>query len=293
MKIGLGTTQFGLDYGISNRSGRADESQIREIIAIAERAGVRVVDTAAAYGDAEDRLGRALAPGHPFQIVTKLPRLPEELRAADTDAWVRNAFGASLGRLRASAVYGLLVHRVGDLLGPRGQQVWSTLESLRSDGAVEKIGASIYTARDLDELLERYPLHLVQVPLNVFDQRLLESGHLGRLKAAGIEVHARSIFLQGLLLMDPDTLGDRYFDPARAPLAAFQAAALATGCTPLQAAVSFATSIDEVDAAVVGVTEAAQFAEIIAAAVPILPRDWYRPFAVDDERILDPSRWPT
>ena len=94
--------------------------------------------------------------------------------------------------------------------------------------------------------------------------------------------------------MDPDTLGDRYFDQARAPLAAFHTAALATGCTPpLQAAVSFAMSIDEVDAAVVGVTEAAQFAEIIAAAVPTLPRDWYRPFAVDEERILDPSRWPT
>ena len=73
----------------------------------------------------------------------------------------RCALGASLGRLRAPAVYGLLVHRVGDLLGPRGQQVWSTLEALRGDGAVEKIGASIYTARDLDELLERYPLHLV------------------------------------------------------------------------------------------------------------------------------------
>jgi aryl-alcohol dehydrogenase-like predicted oxidoreductase len=293
MKIGLGTTQFGLDYGISNRSGQVDEREVREIIAVAERAGVRVVDTAAAYGDAEGRLGRALAPDHRFRIVTKLPRLPEELKAPATDGWARTAFAASLARLDAVAVYGLLIHRVGDLLGPRGPQLWSTLESLRSEGAVEMIGASIYTARDLDSLLERYPLQLVQVPLNVFDQRLLESGHLARLKAAGIEVHARSVFLQGLLLMDPDALGDRYFDPARTPLTAFQSAARAAGRTPLQAAVSFAVSIDEVDAAVVGVTEAAQFAEILAAAEPTLARDWYRPFALEDERILDPSLWPT
>ena len=293
MKIGLGTAQFGLDYGISNRSGQVDEREIREIIAVAEHVGVRVVDTAAAYGDAQDRLGRALAPNHAFRIVTKLPRLPDGLRIAATDEWVRGTFAASLGRLRAAAVYGLLVHRVADLLGPGGPQLWSTLASLQGDGAVEKIGASVYTARDLDSLLERYPLQLVQVPLNVFDQRLLESGHLERLKAAGVEVHARSVFLQGLLLMDPDTLADPYFDPARAPLAAFRSAAAAVGCTPLQAAVSFAMSVGEVDAAVVGVTDAAQFAEIIAAAAPTLPRDWYRPFAVGDERILDPSRWPT
>ena len=293
MKIGLGTAQFGLDYGISNRSGQVDEREIREIIAVAEHAGVRVVDTAAAYGDAQDRLGRALAPNHAFRIVTKLPLLPDGLGIAATDEWVRGTFAASLGRLRAVAVYGLLVHRVADLLGPGGTQLWSTLASIQGDGAVEKIGASVYTAHDLDSLLERYPLQLVQVPLNVFDQRLLESGHLERLKAAEVEVHARSVFLQGLLLMDPDTLADPYFDPSLAPLAAFRSAAAAVGCTPLQAAVSFAMSVGEIDAAVVGVTDAAQFAEIIAAAAPTLPVDWYRPFAVGDERILDPSRWPT
>jgi aryl-alcohol dehydrogenase-like predicted oxidoreductase len=293
MKIGLGTAQFGLDYGISNRSGQVHESEIRKIVAMAERAGVRVVDTAAAYGDAEDRLARALAPDHRFRIVTKLPRAPGELGVAAAGEWVRTTVAMSLRRLHAAAVYGLLVHHVGDLLGPLGPEVWNTLQSLRSHGAVEKIGASVYTARDLDALLERYPLQLVQVPLNVFDQRLVESGHLVRLKAAGIEVHARSVFLQGLLLMDPDELGDPYFDPARAPLAAFRSAAADAGCTPLQAAVSFATSIDEVEAAVVGVIETEQFAEIIAAAAPALTRDWYRPFALHDERILDPSRWPT
>jgi aryl-alcohol dehydrogenase-like predicted oxidoreductase len=292
VRIGLGTAQFGLDYGISNRSGQVDEGEVRDIIAVAERAGVRVVDTAAAYGDAEERLGRALPPDHRFRIMTKLPRLPEETAGDAVDGWTRNALATSLARLRVAAVDGLLIHHAGDLLGSHGPRLWSTLEALQGDGSIGKIGASIYTARDLDALLDRYPLQLVQAPLNVFDQRLLVNGHLARLKSAGIEVHARSVFLQGLLLMEPDQLRDTHFDPARRPLADFQAAARAAGRTPLEAAVSFAMSIDAVDVAVVGVTDAAQFAEIIATAEATETLDWYRPFAVGDERILDPSRWP-
>jgi aryl-alcohol dehydrogenase-like predicted oxidoreductase len=293
VRIGLGTAQFGLDYGISNRSGKVDEGEIRDIIAVAERAGVQVVDTAAAYGDAEERLGRALPPDHRFRITTKLPRLPDETAGDALDGWVRNALATSQGRLGVDMVDGLLVHHAGDLLGPHGPRLWGTLEALRADGSLGKIGASIYTARDLDALLDRFPLQLVQAPVNVFDQRLLASGHLAGLKSAGIEVHARSVFLQGLLLMEPDQLEGTHFDPARRPLADFQAAARAAGRTPVEAAVSFVLSIDAVDAAVIGVTDAAQFAEIIAAAEPTEALDWYRPFALVDERILDPSRWPT
>lgn len=292
MKIGLGTAQFGLDYGISNRLGKVDEGEVRDIIAVAERAGVRVVDTAAAYGDAEERLGRALPPDHRFRIVTKLPRLTEGTAGDAVEGWARNALATSLARLGVAAVDGLLIHHAGDLLGPHGPRLWSTLEAFQGDRSVGKIGASIYSARDLDALLDRFPLQLVQAPVNVFDQRLLASGHLAGLNAAGIEVHARSVFLQGLLLMEPNQLGDTHFDPARRPLADFQAAARAAGRTPLGAAVSFVMSIDAVDAAVVGVTDAAQLAEIIAAAEPTEALDWYRPFALFDERILDPSRWP-
>jgi aryl-alcohol dehydrogenase-like predicted oxidoreductase len=293
VKIGLGTAQFGLDYGISNSSGQVDEGEVGDIIAVAERAGVRVIDTAAAYGDAEERLGRALPPDHRFRIVTKLPRLPEATVGDAVEGWTRNAFATSLSRLAVATVDGLLIHHAGDLLGPRGPRLWSALEALQGYGRVGKIGASIYTARDLDALLDRFPLQLVQAPVNVFDQRLLASGHLTRLKSAGIEVHARSVFLQGLLLMEPDQLGDTHFDPVRRPLADFQAAARAADRTPLEAAVSFVMSIDAVDAAVVGVSDAAQLAEIIAGAEPTEALDWYRPFALDDEQILDPWRWPT
>ena len=292
MRIGLGTAQFGLDYGISNQSGQVAAAEARRILALAETAGVRLIDTAAAYGDAEARLGRWLAKDHPFSIVTKLSRPASDANASPTADWVPAAFQRSLRRLRTAHVYGLLAHSPAGLLAPGGAELWRAMQTLRDAGAVDRIGASVYTSGEIDALLERYPLELVQVPLNVLDQRLVRGGQLARLKAAGIEVHARSVFLQGLLLMDPAGRCDRHFDPARGALGAFQAAARAAGRSPLQAAVAYVLSVDEVDAAIFGVTDATQFAEILSAAAPTLPRDWFAPFALDDERILDPSHWP-
>jgi aryl-alcohol dehydrogenase-like predicted oxidoreductase len=296
MRIGLGTAQFGLDYGISNRSGRVTPDEGRRILALAATAGVRVIDTAAAYGDAEARLGRWLAKDHPFSIVTKLSRPSSEPSsgppATSTAGGVVDALHRSLERLRTTRVHGLLAHDPADLLGPDGGELWRAMETLRDAGAVDRIGASVHSAREIDALLERYPLELVQVPLNVLDQRLVRSGHLAQLKAAGVEVHARSAFLQGLLLMDPAGHTDRHFDPARGAIGAFQSAARATGRSPLQAAVAYALSVPEVDVAVFGVTRADELAEILSAEATPLPQDWFAPFALEDERILNPSMWP-
>ncbi|MEO8436818.1 MAG: aldo/keto reductase [Chloroflexota bacterium] len=292
MRIGLGTAQFGMDYGISNAAGQVPAAEARKILALAESAGVRVIDTARAYGDAETRLGQWLAKDHPFSIVTKLAGPAEGAAASSVKRWVHDAFQSSLQRLRATHVHGLLVHGAGDLLGARGAETWRAMETLRDDGAVAKIGVSVYTGLEIDALLDRYPLQLVQLPLNVLDQRLVRSGHLERLKAAGVEVHARSAFLQGLLLMDVPASLDRHFDPARSALDAFHAAARAAGRSPLEAAVSYVMSVDQVDTAIFGVTTTTQLAGILAAATRTMPPGWFAPFALDDERILDPSQWP-
>jgi len=292
MRIGLGTAQFGLDYGISNPSGQVAQTELGRILALAREAGIRVVDTASAYGDAEERLGLSLEQGHPFSIVTKLPPPPSDLRHSATKGWVHEAFDRSRVRLRTTHVYGLLMHSAADLTGPRGADTWRALEELRDDGVVRKIGASVYGASEIDALLGRFPLQLIQLPVNVLDQRLARSGHLARLQAAGTEVHGRSVFMQGLLLMDPESLTDRHFAPVRQTLRAFQEAARAAGRSPLEAAVSFVLSLPEVDTAVFGVLSATQLAEILSASTSPLPPDWYARFALDDEQILDPSRWP-
>src|SRR6185312_221395 len=193
---GLGTVQFGLSYGISNSSGKFPSERVRSVLEHAWRAGLTVLDTASAYGDSEAVLGRSLDTDQHFCIVTKTLPLPRgdigarQLREVDTR--LRESF-AQLGVQR---LYGVLVHHGEALLQSGGEALYGLLEEWKRAGRVQKIGVSAYEGSQLRQLMQRFPLELVQVPVNVFDQRLVRDGTLRALKAAGVEVHVRSVFLQ-------------------------------------------------------------------------------------------------
>lgn len=288
MKIGIGTVQFGLDYGISNGSGKTPKGEAAAILAEARAAGVTLLDTAPAYGDSETVLGACLPDGHPFRIVTKTAVPGHPFSRADL-AELEKAFQESLKRLGAERVYGILVHRVADLLGPDGDALHAFLAKLKSGGLVAKIGVSVYTPAEVDALLGRYPFDLIQLPLNVLDQRMIAEDHLGKLKRAGAEIHVRSAFLQGLLLMDPQTV-PAYFNPIKPKLDAYGAALRELSMTPLQGALGFVTGMPEVDTVVCGVNTAAQLAGILASAAP-LDRAPFAGFSVDEESFINPSLW--
>jgi aryl-alcohol dehydrogenase-like predicted oxidoreductase len=291
MKLGLGTVQFGMNYGISNTRGKPSEADIQRTLDIARGAGIRIIDTAHTYGESEAALGRNLPGKHEFRIVTKtLPLLADSVSDSDIRR-VNTAFHLSLKRLRQPAIYGLLVHRASDLLAKGGERFMSALSSLKSEGFVTKIGVSVSDQRELDTLLSRFSIDLIQLPLNILDQRLLESGALSYLKEAGIEIHARSAFLQGLLLMNPENL-EGYFRPAREYLRKFHELAKAHHKTPIELALKFVTSRKEIDCVVIGVNHPEELVEILSVAqLPPLIND-YSGFAIRDEAILNPARWP-
>lgn len=291
MKIGLGTAQFGLDYGISNGAGRVSQEEVRSILTFAAETGIEMLDTAVAYGEAERVVGNHLQSATHFRLVTKLPRVPAELPPQQVLDWVRQQLSGSLDRLGQSSLYGLLVHGAQDLLGSLAEPLFSALLTLQDEGLVKKVGASVYTAAEIDGLLGRFALDIVQLPINLLDQRLLESGHLQKLRQRGVEIHARSLFLQGLLLMDPDTLPEHFFSAVPA-LKRFRTALRQLEFTPLQAAVAFAHAIPEIDIAVFGVTCCAELREIVSTGGTGPDIDWYRPFGLTDEKILNPALWP-
>jgi aryl-alcohol dehydrogenase-like predicted oxidoreductase len=166
------------------------------------------------------------------------------------------------------------------------------LRKLKAEGVTEKIGVSVYDERQIEAILSRHAVEVVQVPVSVLDQRLLASGTLARLRQQGVEVHARSAFLQGLLLMDPDRLA-AHFQPAVPTLRRFHEFARAQGITPLQAALAFVADLEDIDYAVIGVTRHEELQEIAAAFRPRPDlRDGFAGFALRDESVLNPARWP-
>jgi aryl-alcohol dehydrogenase-like predicted oxidoreductase len=291
MRIGLGTAQFGEDYGITNAAGRVGRAEAAAIIALAAKSGIDTLDSAPLYGDSEAAIGEAGAAG--FRIVTKTPKFGASSSEQAARAELRATFLRSLDKLGCDRVHGLLLHDPADLLGPIGPALWQEMEDLRAEGLVSRIGASMYEGEEIDRALDSYPLDLVQLPFSPLDQRLLDGGQLRRLSEAGVEVQARSLFLQGLLLAEPGQIPYR-FAPVAAAMADLRAIFAEAGLTAVEGIVALAFERTEIDRFICGVTSAAELQAIIVAAVAAesgaaqLPD--YAPPKLDD-RLLNPARW--
>ena len=284
-QLALGTAQLGQPYGIANRSGQPSFDTARDIVRCAQAAAVDTLDTAMSYGDSEQILG-AIGTGG-LRIVTKLPPLAAEGSALA--GWVRQCVTRSMERLRVAQLHALLLHRPLDATGPHAAELLAALRSLRAEGLVRKIGVSLYAASDLDAITQAMDLDLVQAPYNVLDRRLERSGWLARLQRHGVEVHVRSAFLQGLLLL-PESALPAAFARWRPLWARWHTWTQQQGLTPSRAALGFALGTPGVDRVVVGVERVEQLQELLENATPF---DSEVPdgLASDDLELIDPTRW--
>ena len=280
-----------MPYGIANETGQPLATEVCEILRAARKAGVSMIDTAHAYGDAEAVLGRCLDSGHDFNIVTKLPPLHAETVTDQNIERQADAFRSSLLRLGRERVYGLLAHEANDLLAPGGDRLWAWLQSLREERKVEKIGVSVYSPQQLQQVLRRCEtLDIVQLPFNVYDQRFAQSGLLDLLKEKRVEVHSRSAFLQGLLLMAPEHLPER-FASIRQHQAALHAWLRERGLDPVTGALAICLQNPRIDFVVVGCETVRQFDEIAEAAKNPADLAGVDQFAISDEMTINPSKW--
>lgn len=195
-KLVLGTAQFGLDYGISNVHGQLSQNEVDIILKIAANAGLTTLDTATAYGASETSIGRALLDKVSFNIITKYPPNQPEVS-------LEQALEASLQRLEVHTVYGYLLHSFSTYKA--NPDILNQLLSLKKLGKVSKIGVSVYHPDEAEELLSQdVVIDIIQFPYSVFDRRF--ESILPKLRDRGIETHARSIYLQGLYFMQPNTI---------------------------------------------------------------------------------------
>jgi len=285
-KLALGTVQFGLDYGISNKFGKIIIGEGSKIISTARNSGINTLDTAIAYGSSEQVLGKIGV--EDFKIVTKLPPLPKDL--GDVEGWVRNQIKESCLRLKVPTLYAVLLHRSEDLFGRFGPLLMRSLRRLKYDGIVKKFGVSIYDPEELAKVTKLMDFGLIQAPLNLIDRRMVTSGWFLRLKEEGVEIHTRSTFLQGLLLMERRDIPAKFerwssvWDQWHKKLAD-------SDTNALSACIAYPLSLPEVDRVIVGCDSAKQLKEICVAAKEVdLPFE-SSSMALTDIQLINPYHW--
>ena len=192
-------------------------------------------------------------------------------------------------RLGVDYLYGVLLHRPEQILEGIGPQILDALDNIKSLGLTKKIGVSIYDPSELSGFTELFKFDLVQAPMNMFDQRLINSGWAQKLKDLDVEIHVRSAFLQGLLLMSKQ---DRplKFKKFQSIWSEWDRWLLSVNLTPLQACLAYVLSFKEVDKLVVGIDSIIQLREIVASAGLQLPSypQWQTELP---ESLINPSMW--
>jgi len=270
-KIGIGTVQFGLDYGISNSHGKTSKIEVVNILKRAKEIGVNLIDTAYAYGESEQVLGEVSVSS--FDVVSKF--------TAQSKTDLDNQLELSLTRLNLSSLYGYLAHSIPPLL--KNEEVWDRLQEIKSTGVVRKIGFSFNKLEEVDLIIKSgIAPDLVQIPFNVFDSRFEDIARL--FKDRGCEVHARSCFLQGLFFCDPKNLSD-FFDPVKQSIQKLQRLKNLPGSL-----IKFCLSQEFVDRVIIGVNNVNQFNENITSIFGAQQMERCSDFI--PEKILAPSEWP-
>ena len=285
-KLALGTAQFGLKYGIANQVGQIKLTEVEKIVRFAKNSSIDLIDTAVVYGESEKIMGSIGVKD--FKLVSKLPALPENCK--DINSWVEEKVQSSLKRLGIQSLYGLLVHRSENLIGESGKKLVDALNKAKLNGLVKKIGISIYDPSECERVMKMIRIDIVQAPLNIIDRRLVDSGWLSRLHSEGIEIHTRSVFLQGLLLMPRKTI-PKSFNKWSKLFDQWSNSLKKNNLSATEVCLSYPLSFKEIDRVIVGVDSVLQLDEIVKKSKFCqLEINW--DFMIsNDQKLINPTNW--
>ncbi|MDG1004140.1 MAG: aldo/keto reductase [Emcibacteraceae bacterium] len=285
MKLALGTAQFGLDYGLNKTSGRPSNNEIRTILNYAQTSGIDTLDTAVDYGKCEHILGDIGVSN--WKVVTKIPN--RNIEATNMQLCISECVNNSIKRLNVDNLYGLLLHDPSVLLKSNGKFLAKILKELRSSGRVKNIGFSIYSPEILPSILSILRPDIVQVPFNILDQRIVKSGWLDSLTSEGIKVYIRSVFLQGLLLQEPENRSS-YFDRWNCTLSKWDSFVKKTGHSRTAICLGFIKQYKQIDRVIVGIDNSSHLQQLVkdfSLNIDVNPQC----LSIEDTSLIDPFNW--
>lgn len=282
-KLILGTVQFGLNYGINNVYGRMPDTEIRQVLDLAYKAGIDHLDTAADYGDAEKKIGKLSAQEYKFKIISKFSKKP----GIDWKASLKQ----SLADLKTPKLDTVMFHSFEAY-----EQAKPYITEIISEGKnklFDKLGVSVYTNEELNKLVDDEYIHTVQCPFNMLDNHFQRSESLKKLKNAGKTIHTRSVFLQGLLLMDLDNIPAR-LSPLYSACLQIRSIASENHLSIGHLALQYALSKDYIDGVLIGVDAPGQLKTNMEWSLKPVPQTILSAIdeiPVTETSLLNPSKW--
>ena len=283
MKIIIGTAQIGMRYGVAG-GGDFNQKKVDNLLKLAICNNINSIDTAPGYGDAHLKIGKSAVKN--LNIITKLPKLNLKTNPYKN---IKNNVKNYLTTLNCKKLYCLLLHNPSDILSSYGKNIYLALKRLKEEGLIEKFGVSTYELGELNSIVDNFKIDIVQHPVNILDRRLEKSGTLKKLNIQGIEVHCRSVFLQGLLLLNLEKI-DLKFHPFKKDLLKIHNFSMKSQKTIQEICLNYVLNIKNISKIIVGIDNEKQLKELIKIIenkeVINIPE-----FKISNKNILDPRSW--
>ena len=281
-KLIIGSAQMGMNYGISNNLGKVRSEEAKKIIEFASNNDIKTIDTAINYGSSEKLIGNICDKS--WHVITKIPSIPQN--SVNIRSWVEANVCSSLKKLNKETIDTILIHNPDDI----HKGILPVLEDLKKDKLLNKIGISIYNPETIHKNIDLDIIDVIQCPYNIFDRRIISSGLADNLKLMGIEIHARSIFLQGLLLMDYKSM-PKYFNKWKDVWLRWKNFLIDNDISSLDLCINNVQHEKYIDKYIVGVESKNQLEEILKSSQKKKFDIDFDEFKNSDMNLINPTNW--
>lgn len=262
-KFTLGTAQFGMDYGINNKKGKLPITEIFKILDYAYEHNIRILDTASAYGESEIVLGKWIKEKKHEDLIisSKIESIKKKnIELKDLEKFIRNSLENSIEKLGVKKLDYYLIHDFDDIKY-YGEEIFRILKKIKKEKIIDNYGCSLYDLPEV-ELVSAFDIDIIQIPASIFNQSIIENEIIEKLKKRGIKIFVRSVFVQGLILMNEEDIPIK-LNKVKKYLEKLNEITKNINITKKEASLNYIRNHINVDSLVFGVDDLEQLIEII------------------------------
>tara|TARA_Y200000002_G_scaffold229828_1_gene189798 strand:+ start:326 stop:1720 length:1395 start_codon:yes stop_codon:yes gene_type:complete len=285
-KLVLGTAQLSSNYGIANKTGKISHQDLKKIKNLAIQKGMVTLETSQSYGNSEKVLGKANF--SKFNLISKISEIKVH-KSSDFNNLISTSVNKSLKKLRVKRIYAFLFHNPNDLLSKNGKKIFQGLNKLKKKGIIKNIGIAVYDVSELEALSKKFRFDIVSIPFNLLDRRFEKSSVVKELKEKNVKFFARSIFLQGLLLIKKNKLPE-FFEKWERIFTKFETFAKKSKVSRFKTCLSYALNSKIIDKVIIGVDDFNQFKQLICFCLNYRKIS-FPSFGKIDYKLINPTQW--